>query len=146
MSQPARRFWHGGAPGLQPGERLTSPLTCGHTLGPTHRASLQQGLNNIAQPTDRVYVTTNRNIAWAFASNWLAPDGRRGRGGLYLVETTSYEPDEDMLSLRDENFQCAEATVILAAGTVKFDAKRIHRIIADATARLERAKRGHRSS
>lgn len=76
-----------------------------------------------------------------FASNWLAPDGRRSGGGLYLVETTSYEPDEDMLSLRDENFQCVEATVILAAGTVKFDAKRIHRIIGDATARLDRARR-----
>ncbi|WP_150112872.1 hypothetical protein [Dermacoccus nishinomiyaensis] len=61
------------------------------------------------------------------------------------METTSYEPDEDMLSLRDENFQCVEATVILTAGTVKYDARRIHRIIGDATARLERAKRGHHS-
>lgn len=145
MSQPARRFWHGGTPGLQPGERLTSPPARGHALGPTHRTSLQQGLANVAQRPDRVYVTTNRNVAWAFASNWLAPDGRRGGGGLYLVETTSYEPDEDMLSLRDENFQCVEATVILTAGTVKYDARRIHRIIGDATARLERAKRGHHS-
>lgn len=83
-------------------------------------------------------------MAWAYASNWLGPNGHRGGGCLYLVETHAYEPDEDMRSLRGVSFQCVEATVILSAGTVKFDAKRVRRIIGDAYARLERAKRDGR--
>lgn len=140
MSREGRRFWHGGAPGRRPGELLTSPQARGLSLGPTHRASIEQGQTRIAQCFERVYVTASRDLAWVFASNWLGPNGQRGGGCPYLVETDSYKPDEDMLSLRGESFQCTDATVILNAGVVKFDAKRVERIITDTLTRLERAK------
>jgi hypothetical protein len=63
--------------------------------------SIEAGLGETAQRPDRVYVTTNRDLAREYAWLWT-PDGvHHGKGALYRVsvELEDLEPDEDLLSL-----------------------------------------------
>jgi hypothetical protein len=81
------RLWHGGVPGLKPGDLIT----------PGHERKAHPGckfcearaveaaggerpvLDPLSRHQDRVYVTTSREYARHFASLW-------GRGDLYRVE------------------------------------------------------------
>lgn len=69
-------------------------------------------MTGIAQREDRVYVTSDRNLARAWAGIWT-PDGvHHGGGALYQVEAEDLEPDEDLLSLGGLSFQVARARVL----------------------------------
>lgn len=104
--------------------------------------SIEQGQREIAQRLDRVYVTTDRHLALAYASTW-SPDGRRCPGGsLYLVATDELEPDEDLLSLPGLSFQARSARVTaVAKAKVRFDRERSLQKINEILIRHERAKR-----
>lgn len=86
------RLWHGGVPGLRPGDTLTggnerrlhdgcpycqARATGGFLTGPDGSA-----IDAPSAHPDRVYVTTDREYARFYASLW-------GRGDLYRVEPAS---------------------------------------------------------
>lgn len=106
------RLWHGGAPGRRVGDWLTPPSERG-VASTVLAMSLEEGIGNIAQRGDRVYVTSDRELALAWAGLWT-PDGRKhGNGSLYQVEVEPelLEPDEDLLSLAGLSFQVPRAQV-----------------------------------
>lgn len=79
------RYWHGGIPGLRPGD-LIQPVsvtgTTDHLVDgcPTCEARKATGRPEDGGPrSDRVYVTTNREYARLYAAGWP-------RGALYRVE------------------------------------------------------------
>lgn len=88
-------YYHGGFPGLKPGDQLLPP----DQTGTDHRLSAtvaQMGGPAYAQRTDLVYLTTDRQVARAYAAFY--PDG-----ALYQVLPASpvdRDPDcnEDGLS------------------------------------------------
>lgn len=77
------RYWHGGAPGLKPGD-LVTPRSEGDTRHlvdgcPTCEAMRSHDRpGGLARP-DRIYVTTEREYARLYAAGYP-------RGGLYQVE------------------------------------------------------------
>lgn len=96
-------YFHGGYPGLKPGDLLLPP----DTTGTEHRLSAIAAEHNgpaHSTRTDIVYVTTGRDVARAFAAFY--PDG-----ALYRVEPAgALEPDPDC-DLPDLSWQCAAARV-----------------------------------
>lgn len=148
VEPPKRRLWHGGAPGRHVGDLLLPPTDTG--LGFTRRdQSVLEGLDQIGQRSDRVYVTPDRRFALAFASSW-SPDGVRYRGGsLYIVECDELEPDDDLLSLPGQSFQAASARVLrVAKAKVPPDAALVRAKMNEVLNRHERQKRagdGHQA-
>lgn len=135
------RLWHGGAPGRQVGDILKAPVDSG--LRYTRREmSVEQGQDKITQRADRVYVTTDRHLALAFASTWT-PDGvAHGGGSLYIVESDVLEPDEDLLSLPGLSFQTPSARVIrVAKPRVELDRAQSFRKLNEVYIRNLRAKK-----
>ena len=112
MPTPARpQLWHGGAPGREEGEWLFPPDETGIPVT-SRDLSVDAGLDQIAHRRDRVYLTTDRGLAKAWAGIWT-PDGERHGGGtLYRVEADLLEPDEDLLSLPGVSFQAPRARVV----------------------------------
>lgn len=105
-------LWHGGAPGRRPGEALLPPSVTG--LQRTSAVlSLQAGQRQIAHRSDRVYVTTSRDLARVWAGQWSNEEGRVGYGWLYRVRAdhAQLEPDDDLLSLPGLSFQTPIAYV-----------------------------------
>lgn len=102
MAVNGGRFWHGGIPDLKPGDLLLPPAETGNTRQVEKVAAMvarYPGLNpDDVLPDDRatcwVYLTTQRNVAMAYAA------GSRldyGRGALYVVEPIGpVEADPDM--------------------------------------------------
>jgi len=87
------RYWHGGAPGLQPGDLITPQTGTAHLVDgcPTceaRRAGRQ--LENDPNDPSMVYVTTEREYARIYAAGYP-------RGGLYAVE-----PIGDMTPTTDD--------------------------------------------
>jgi hypothetical protein len=114
VSDTPLRAWHGGAPGLRAGGLLLPPTATG-LVYTRLSMSLQEGQTEIGQRPDRVYVTTDRELAWAYASAWTL-DGRvAGGGSLYLVEVFDPEPDADLLSLPGVSYQAASASILEVA-------------------------------
>jgi len=75
--------------------------------------SIEAGMTEIGQRDDRVYVTSDRDLARAWAGIWT-PDGvRHGGGSLYRVEPEGLEPDDDLLSLPGLSFQAPRAQVVV---------------------------------
>lgn len=81
-------YFHGGYPGLKPGQLILPP----DTTGTEHRLSAitaEHGGPAYSTRTDIVYITTGRDVARAFAAFY--PDG-----ALYRVEPDGeLEPDPD---------------------------------------------------
>jgi hypothetical protein len=119
------QLWHGGAPGLSEGDRLLPPTETG-LVYTRIEMSLEEGLGKIGQRRDRVYVTTRRALAKAYAGLWT-PDGQRHGGGtLYRVdvEPDDLEPDEDVLSVPGLCYQAVCATVVRVYDPhVRYDSK-----------------------
>jgi len=105
-------LWHGGAPGRKPGEDLLPPSVTG--LERTSAAlSLQSGLGDIAHRRDRVYLTSDRELAKVWAGQWCNTVGQVGYGWLYRISADEdvLEPDDDLLSLPGLSFQAPRARV-----------------------------------
>lgn len=99
-------FWHGGAPGLGPGDWLLPRAVTGmfrpyDVLDQLHAAGRGGWLARCGRAMDGspeyVYVTAWRMGAWDFAagySAWLKAIGAPGSGVLYRCEADCYrEPD-----------------------------------------------------
>jgi hypothetical protein len=75
--------------------------------------TLEEGLTDIAQRHDLVYLTTDRDLARAYASTWTLDGGRYGGGSLYRVDPDEPpQPDEDMLSSPGLSWQVPSATIL----------------------------------
>jgi len=112
--QPSTRneLWHGGAPGRRPGDQLLPPAVTG-LQRTSSQLSMAEGLDDIAYRSDRIYLSTDRELARIWAGQWTDLDGRVGYGWLYRVEVDvdALEPDEDLLSLPGLSYQAPRATV-----------------------------------
>ncbi|TFF04362.1 hypothetical protein [Cellulosimicrobium funkei] len=85
-------------------------------------------MTEIAQRDDRVYLTSDRELARAWAGLWT-PDGEHfGNGSLYQVdaELAALEPDEDLLSLEGVSFQVPRAVVrVVYDAAVRYSEKHL---------------------
>ncbi|MFD4968900.1 hypothetical protein [Streptomyces sp. NPDC058424] len=104
------RFFHGGVPGLKPGDLVLPP----DTTGTERRLSIEAaalGGGPHATRTDVVYVTTGRDVARAFAAFY--PDG-----ALYAVAPRGeLEPDPDCY-VPGLSWQCEAAEVLTVVDPV----------------------------
>lgn len=66
-------YWHGGAPGL----------TVGQEIRPAIERSMPLAYINQEYDTDpkRVYITTDKNLAASFASQWIDAKKMKPGGG-----------------------------------------------------------------
>lgn len=85
------RYWHGGVPGLKPGQALEAPL-----------------------PGSPVYVTTNRDLGLAFAARHAARSQTGSAGTLYeVVDVRGGTPDPDFaLITPNPSFRCRSAKIL----------------------------------
>lgn len=94
--------------------------------------SLREGRTDIGQSHSFVYVTTDRDLAAAYASLWSLDGGPQGGGALYRVTVadTDMEPDADLRSLPGVSFQAPSAQVLSVYNAhVQFDPVRSNRAI-----------------
>ncbi|WP_439947236.1 hypothetical protein [Streptomyces sp. BBFR109] len=102
------KYFHGGIPGLKPGQLVLPPTTTGtgRTLA---EHSEQLGGEHVRR--DRVYLAASRDVAKAYAAFY--PDG-----ALYAVEPRGHvEPDPDC-SLPGLSWQCEAAEVLTVVDPV----------------------------
>jgi hypothetical protein len=104
--------------------------------------SLGYGLTQIGQRDDRVYLTSDKELARAYAGMWTRQGGGMGGGSLYKVATDDpLDPDADLLSLPDISFQVASARVVEVYNAyVPCDRRKFERLFRRLLAELERAK------
>ncbi len=139
-------LFHGGTPGLREGESILPPSLTG-VRSATLESTLKNGLAQIAQRLDMVYMTSDVNLARVYAGMWTAPGSitsRAGGGWIYQVEARdgALEPDQDLLSLSGVSFQ-ADAAVITGIHdkNVPYDQERFRKKLASILRDHERAKR-----
>ncbi|NJP27068.1 hypothetical protein FLW53_23290 [Microbispora sp. SCL1-1] len=119
MGRPDERLWHGGAPGLQPGDLLLPPAQTGIATSSDILIALtgfdphDNGVETDRMRTDRVYLTRDRELARAYAACWTAKAEHGlqvGRGALYVARPIGEVwPDPD---LPDVSVECERAEVI----------------------------------
>lgn len=103
----SRRFFHGGVPGLYPGNEILPATTTGAISTAAHG-------NKLCDPS-RVYVTEDLRIASIMAGTWRARGGRPG--DVYEVESYGeLEPDPDA---RDGGSWSCERALILRVVPVR---------------------------
>lgn len=101
MTRPIR-YWHGGFPGLRPGDLILPATESGATNTLTGHGPIPGYDADHVRP-DRVHLTTERASAKAFAAAY--PDG-----ALYQAEPIGeVEPDPDA---PDEAIRCERARVV----------------------------------
>lgn len=106
-------LWHGGQAGRKVGDELLPPSETG--LEWTNRAVLESvGMEDPYYREDRVYATTDRSLAHAFAGYWTREPNRPGHGSLYKVEFDDelVEDDEDFPSAPGISFQAPRGRII----------------------------------
>lgn len=97
-------YFHGGYPGLKPGDLILPPDTTG-TERRLSATAAELDAPAYSTRTDVVYVTTGRDVARAFAAFY--PDG-----ALYRVEPRGdLEPDPDS-GIPGLSWQCPAAEVV----------------------------------
>lgn len=107
------RWWHGGVPGLRPGDLLLPPAETGAStrvdLMTAARVIPPGWMNGDRNRRDRVYLTSKRELARAFAWGQGQRTGDR-RGALYIARPIGqYSPDPDMV---EHSIECERAEVI----------------------------------
>lgn len=107
------KLWHGGAPGLKVGDELLPP---DETQFEWTSLAINEGVG-LANPnyrTDRVYATSDRALAEAFAAYWTREPKRKGGGWVYRVEfdDSSIEDDADFPSLSGVSFQAPKGRIV----------------------------------
>ncbi|WIE70366.1 hypothetical protein [Curtobacterium sp. MCLR17_054] len=95
-----KQYWHGGAPGRAVGDELLSRDDAARLLTTPTTHGLQAGYALGVTRPDRVYFTSDRNFARAYASRHQVVDQTTGivyeRGSLYRVEPIgAVEEDQD---------------------------------------------------
>ncbi len=98
------RYWHGGVPGLKPGDVLVPPEVSGVSDALSEYREMF-GVDPALLRRDRVYVATDRQVARAYAAF-------RPSGSLYEVRPEGVlEPDPDC-SVDGLSWQCERAVVV----------------------------------
>lgn len=109
------RLFHGGAPGLRPGQMLLPPDVTGDQGGREDAALLERmgvDLNMEADRarSDRVYLTWNRELGRAYAAGWTWQPHRPGYGALYVAEPVGPTwPDPDLV---EHSIECEKAVIV----------------------------------
>ena len=100
------RYWHGTKASLQPGDLLLPRREQGGapTAGP-----LVPGGERLPQSDDWVYVTTDRNLAWAYAHC----SGGAGDAMVLLVEPVGAIEQDPEHSDHMPVYRCEAATVLV---------------------------------
>lgn len=109
-----RIYWHGGAVGLRPGDALLNKLAAERAgLDPAAHARSELAVLRIVTREDRVYITSDLQMARAFAHYCLLTLGTSvvSRGTLYLVQPVgAIEPDPDFAG---EVSWCSSSAIVL---------------------------------
>lgn len=103
-------FWHGGAPGYATGQQIVSPARMGGLVANIPKVP---GYGEHPGREDRVYITTDRELARAYA--WRAALRPEGTGSLYRVTPVGVpdvDPDYEHYAEAHLSFQCAVVTVV----------------------------------
>ncbi|RCG27233.1 hypothetical protein DQ384_26305 [Sphaerisporangium album] len=136
------RLWHGGFPGLKPSDLLLPPdqtgsLTSARLLKGMGFDPHANGVEADRMRSDRVYLTTDRGLARAYAACWITQTGgeyRLGRGALYVARPVGESwPDPDM---PDGCIECDRAEIVTVYdAAVRMTEREITRKMAAATRR-----------
>ena len=103
-------FWHGGAPGFEPGQQIVSPNRMGGLIA---NIPIVPGYGEHPGREDRVYFTTDRELARAYA--WRSALRPEATGSLYRVIPVGIpEIDPDYAHHAEANlsFQCAAIVIV----------------------------------
>lgn len=103
-------YFHGGVPGLQPGDELLPPDRTGTDRRLSSYVAALGGPAH-AQRTDLVYLTTNRQVARAYAAFY--PDG-----ALYQVMPARPVDADPDCSMPDLSYQCPMGIVVAVVDPV----------------------------
>lgn len=111
-----RRYWHGGRSGLQPGDVLRSRSVAEQEGADLSFYDMQLGYDIALTRPDRVYFSSDREFARAFAGRIQIRDTSTGmvyqQGALYRVEPVGeVEPDPDF---KNGQSWCAPSARIVA--------------------------------
>lgn len=113
MGEP--RLFHGGVAGLAPGEWLLPREVTGWVSTPQRLAAAGvqvSGMDTDRDRADRVYLTTHRGLARAYAWHWAVMAEARF-GGLYVaVPVPAAEVDPDLPEI---SVQCERARIVSVA-------------------------------
>lgn len=95
-----KQYWHGGAPGLSVGDELLSRIDAEELLSTPTTHGIQNGYALGVTRADRVYFSSRKDFARAYAARHQGVDQTTGviaqRGTLYRVEPLGVvEEDED---------------------------------------------------
>jgi hypothetical protein len=124
-STPPGPYFHGGKPGLRPGDELlpasrTRILTLNEIRGQhetenpacpaCHRLA---GQRIPIRPSDsrRVYITTTQNLAATYAALWTLNPGRAGHGSVYRVHPGGTPERDSFPGDPAGQWACTRATV-----------------------------------
>lgn len=103
-----RSLFHGGVPGLNPGDRLIPASK----LAPWSRFIYDRGAK---YSPDHVYLTTDLDSARRYATNYLAPNGMRPPGDVYEVSTRGkllLDPDYPQIGRTKGAFLMTSSAVV----------------------------------
>lgn len=102
---PEATYFHGGAPGL----RRRRPLRAAADLNTTYTYTVPTA---VYRP-DRIYVTTHRELARAYAGRYVDRQGRSVPGSVYQVRVIGTpEPDPDYDQLGHIYLMCRAADIV----------------------------------
>lgn len=119
MTHLDTRLWHGGVPGLNPGDLLLPPNQTGiitttqiaQTLGFDPH---EHGVEADRMRPDRVYLTPHRELARAYAACWTSKTDsglRTGYGSLYVARPVGeFWPDPDLPD--GVGIECEQAEIV----------------------------------
>lgn len=110
------QYWHGGAPGLSVGDELLSRDDAERLLTESTTHGLQGGYALGVTRTDRVYFSSSRDFARAYASKFHRIDQTTGvvfeRGTLYRVEPIGSVEDDPDFAGRSVSWCAPRARVV----------------------------------
>lgn len=117
----ATQYWHGGAPGLSAGDELLSRDDAERLLSEPTTHALQRGYALGVTRTDRVYFSSSRDFARAYASKFHRIDQTTGvvfeRGTLYRVEPIGSVEDDPDFAARNVSWCAPRARVVAVEAT-----------------------------
>jgi GNAT superfamily N-acetyltransferase len=120
----ATQYWHGGAPGLSVGDELLSRDDAERALTAPTAHGLQSGYALGVTRTDRVYFSSDREFARAYASKFHRIDRKTGvvfeRGTLYRVEPIGSVEDDPDFAGRNVSWCAPRARVVAIEATEVF--------------------------
>lgn len=95
------RYYHGGIKGLKRGDKILPPSITGKNTLLNYAKQLDE---NCVQREDRVYITTDKNMAQIYAATFPKGDVYR------VIPNGLLEDDPDCLE-KGLSFQCESATI-----------------------------------